>query len=77
MAFLTDFTITTLKMKIFFKLLTIVWCIGCIACTDTTEKTIAELEEKQELFGINKEDSFTDDPRDGGGDRDNPNMDEE
>ncbi|WP_159258152.1 hypothetical protein [Tenacibaculum maritimum] len=43
-------------MKIFFKLLTIVWCIGCIACTDTTEKTIAELEEKQELFGVNKSD---------------------
>ncbi|WP_159258146.1 hypothetical protein [Tenacibaculum maritimum] len=64
-------------MKIFFKLLTIVWCISCIACTDTTEKTIAELEEKQELFGINKEDSFTDDPRDGGGDRDEPDGYEE
>ncbi|MCD9581801.1 hypothetical protein ACE1MK_15500 [Tenacibaculum maritimum] len=43
-------------MKIFFKLLTIVWCIGCIACTDTTEKTIAQLYEKQELFGVNKSD---------------------
>ncbi|WP_159260623.1 hypothetical protein [Tenacibaculum maritimum] len=61
-------------MKIFFKLLTIVWCIGCIACTDTTEKTIAELEEKQELFGINKEDSFTDVS---GGDRDEPDGYEE
>ncbi|MFL0149228.1 hypothetical protein [Tenacibaculum maritimum] len=60
MAFLTDFTITTLKMKIFFKLLTIVWCIGCIACTDTTEKTIAQLEEKQELFGVRKGDATTD-----------------
>ncbi|MFL0204656.1 hypothetical protein [Tenacibaculum maritimum] len=47
-------------MKIFFKLLTIVWCIGCIACTDTTEKTIAQLDEKQELFGVNKGDSTTD-----------------
>ncbi|WP_159283483.1 hypothetical protein [Tenacibaculum maritimum] len=74
MAFLTDFTITTLKMKIFFKLLTIVWCIGCIACTDTTEKTIAQLEEKQELFGVNKEDYFTDVS---GGDRDEPDGYEE
>ncbi|WP_159260616.1 hypothetical protein [Tenacibaculum maritimum] len=61
-------------MNIFFKLLTIVWCIGCIACTDTTEKTIAQIEEKQELFGVNKEDYFTDVS---GGDRDEPDMDED
>ncbi|MCD9582942.1 hypothetical protein ACE1MK_15540 [Tenacibaculum maritimum] len=64
-------------MNTFLKTLAALLFVGMVSCTDTTEETIKTLDGKQELFGINKEDSFTDDPRDGGGDRDNPDGYEE
>ncbi|WP_407264957.1 hypothetical protein R5N98_13845 [Tenacibaculum maritimum] len=61
-------------MNTFLKTLAALLFVGMVSCTDTTEETIKALDGKQELFGINKEDSFTDVS---GGDRDEPDMDED
>ncbi|WP_159258133.1 hypothetical protein [Tenacibaculum maritimum] len=61
-------------MNTFLKTLAALLFVGMVSCTDTTEETIKTLDEKQELFGINKEDSFTDVS---GGDRDEPDGYEE
>ncbi|MCD9610461.1 hypothetical protein [Tenacibaculum maritimum] len=61
-------------MNTFLKTLAALLFVGMVSCTDTTEETIKTLDGKQELFGINKEDSFTDVS---GGDRDEPDMDED
>ncbi|MFL0110770.1 hypothetical protein [Tenacibaculum maritimum] len=61
-------------MNTFLKTLAALLFVGMVSCTDTTEETIKTLDGKQELFGINKEDSFTDVS---GGDRDEPDGYEE
>ncbi|MFL0063640.1 hypothetical protein [Tenacibaculum maritimum] len=61
-------------MNTFLKTLAALLFVGMVSCTDTTEETIKTLDGKEELFGINKEDSFTDVS---GGDRDEPDGYEE
>ncbi|MFL0086587.1 hypothetical protein [Tenacibaculum maritimum] len=61
-------------MNTFLKTLAALLFVGMVSCTDTTEETIKTLDGKQELFGVNKEDYFTDVS---GGDRDEPDMDED
>ncbi|WP_024742350.1 hypothetical protein [Tenacibaculum maritimum] len=47
-------------MNTFLKTLAALLFVGMVSCTDTTEETIKTLDEKQELFGVNKGDSTTD-----------------
>ncbi|MFL0069604.1 hypothetical protein [Tenacibaculum maritimum] len=61
-------------MNTFLKTLAALLFVGMVSCTDTTEETIKTLDGKQELFGVNKEDYFTDVS---GGDRDEPDGYEE
>ncbi|CAL2101449.1 conserved exported protein of unknown function [Tenacibaculum sp. 190130A14a] len=57
-------------MKTFTKVLAVVMILGFVSCTDNTEETEIQLNEQQELFGINKNDSTTP-GSDGGEDPDN------